>query len=72
MEIDEEDGEVGTVSKTKKPLPDNFPWPHFASLAMHNLMEKWEIQPVSEAINLQEKEPKVKMNNRLFTIYNLF
>lgn len=64
MKIDKEDGEIGTVSNTKKPLPDNFPWPHFASLAMHNLMEKWEIQPVSEAINLQEEEPKVKMNNR--------
>jgi len=79
MEIVTEDGENGTVPKPKGPPQEDFPWPHFASLAMHNLIHQWELQPVSKAINLQEEQPnviksppKVKVINHLFTIYILF
>jgi len=79
MKTEMEEGENGTVSKPKGPPQEDFPWPHFASLAMHNLIHQWELQPVSKAINLQEEHlnvikppPKAKVNNHLFTIYNLF
>ncbi|CAI6377496.1 unnamed protein product, partial [Macrosiphum euphorbiae] len=51
------DGENGTVQKPNGPPQEDFPWPHFASLAMHNLLHQWELQPVSKAINLQEEQP---------------
>ncbi|XP_015380288.1 PREDICTED: uncharacterized protein LOC107174011 isoform X2 [Diuraphis noxia] len=56
METEMEDGENGIVSKPKGPPQEDFPWPHFASLAMHNLIHQWELQPVSKAINLQEEQ----------------
>ncbi|XP_022172564.1 uncharacterized protein LOC111035307 isoform X2 [Myzus persicae] len=59
METEVEDGENGIVSKPKGPPQEDFPWPHFASLAMHNLIHQWELQPVSKAINLQEELPNV-------------
>ncbi|XP_008187398.1 uncharacterized protein LOC100169140 isoform X2 [Acyrthosiphon pisum] len=59
MEPVTEDGENGTVPKPKGPPQEDFPWPHFASLAMHNLIHQWELQPVSKAINLQEEQPNV-------------
>jgi len=75
METEMEDGDNGTVSKHKGPPQEDFPWPHFASLAMHNLIHQWELQPVSKSINLQEEKlnaikspPKAKVNNHLFTI----
>jgi len=61
MGQDIKDGENGTVLKTKEPLHDNFPWSHFASLAMHKLINQWELQAVSKDINLQE-QPKVKVS----------
>ncbi|KAL4089189.1 hypothetical protein QTP88_024251 [Uroleucon formosanum] len=57
MEIVMENGENGTVPKPKGPPQEDFPWPHFASLAMHNLIHQWELQPVSKTINLQEEQP---------------
>ncbi|KAL5233817.1 hypothetical protein ACI65C_001227 [Semiaphis heraclei] len=58
IETEMEDGENGTVSKQKGPPQEDFPWPHFASLAMHNLIHQWELQPVSKSINLQEEQLK--------------
>ena len=70
------DGENGTVRKPNGPPQEDFPWPNFTSLAMHNLIHQWKLQPVSKAINLQEEQPnaiksppKVKVSNHLFTIY---
>ncbi|XP_060857475.1 uncharacterized protein LOC132935047 [Metopolophium dirhodum] len=57
IEIDMEDRQNGTVPKPKGPPQEDFPWPHFASLAMHNLIHYWELQPVSKVINLQEGQP---------------
>ncbi|CAI6377387.1 unnamed protein product [Macrosiphum euphorbiae] len=47
------DGENGTVRKPNGPPQEDFPWPNFASLAIH----QWKLQPVSKAINLQEEQP---------------
>ncbi|XP_008184601.2 uncharacterized protein LOC100573606 [Acyrthosiphon pisum] len=59
IEVDMEDGKNDTVSKPKGPPQEDFPWPHFASLAMHNLINYWELQPVSRDINLQDEQPNV-------------
>lgn len=45
-----EDGDNGTSVKPKGPPQEDFPWPHFASLAMHNLINHWELQPISKVI----------------------
>ncbi|XP_060858050.1 uncharacterized protein LOC132935493 isoform X2 [Metopolophium dirhodum] len=60
MEIDMVDGEIGTGPKPNEHPQDDFPWPLFASLAMHNLMHQWKLQPGSKATNLQEKQTNVK------------
>ena len=39
-----------TSSKPKGPPQEDFPWPHFASLAMHNLIAHWELQSVLKVI----------------------
>ncbi|XP_025406213.1 double-stranded RNA-specific editase 1 isoform X2 [Sipha flava] len=39
-----------TSSKPKGPPQEDFPWPHFASLAMHNLIAHWELQPVTKVM----------------------
>ncbi|CAI6373224.1 unnamed protein product [Macrosiphum euphorbiae] len=57
IETETVDGENGTVRKPNGPPQEDFPWPHFASLAMHNLIHQWKLQPVSKAINLQEEKP---------------
>jgi len=40
--------EADTSAKSKGTPLDDFPWSHFASLAMHNLMNLWELQPISK------------------------
>jgi len=71
--------EVGKIntnnSNSKGPPPDDFPWSHFASLAMHNLINHWEINHVVETHNYVQKQsivikPRPKVNNHLFTYIN--
>ncbi|XP_060855584.1 uncharacterized protein LOC132933289 [Metopolophium dirhodum] len=38
-----------------EPPQEDFPWPHFASIAMHKLINQWKLQPNSEDISLQDK-----------------
>lgn len=48
--VEDNENETGTTSvKFKGPPQEDFPWPHFASLAMHNLIAHWELQPVKVA-----------------------
>jgi len=74
MKTGMEDRENGSVSKPIRPSQDDFPWPHYASLAMYNLLQQWELQPSPRAINLQEKQldaisfPLPTVNYHLFTI----
>jgi len=49
------------------PSKKDFPWPHFLSLAMHNLLSQWNIQPLESFFF----EPQPKVNNHLFINYNL-
>lgn len=50
----------GAPSKPKGPPQEDFPWPHFASLAMHNLINHWEILPTSKMIDVEAAvKPKV-------------
>ncbi|CAI6354671.1 unnamed protein product [Macrosiphum euphorbiae] len=58
--IDMKDEKNGTLPNPKVPQED-FPWLHFASLAMHNLIHCWKLQPVPKIINLQEEQPKLKI-----------
>jgi len=64
MNVEMEAVENGSVSKPKGPPQEDFPWPHFVSLAMHNLMNQWKIQPVESTVI----KPQPKVNNHLFTI----
>ncbi|XP_060854227.1 uncharacterized protein LOC132932054 [Rhopalosiphum padi] len=59
MEVEMEIGENSSVSKPKGPPQEDFPWPHFASLAMHNLINQWELQPVVTKANYVQEEPNV-------------
>jgi len=59
MNVEMEIGENGSVSKPKGPPQEDFPWPHFASLAMHNLINQWELQPVVTKANYVQEEPNV-------------
>jgi hypothetical protein len=78
MEVEMEIGENSSVSKPKGPPQEDFPWSHFASLAMHNLINQWELQPVVTKDNYVQEEPNViksqpKVNNYYnlpFTIYS--
>jgi len=76
MDVEMEVGENGSISKPKRPPQENFPWLHFASLAMHNLIDQWKLQPVVTRANYVQEEstvikPQPKVNNHLFTNYNL-
>lgn len=53
-----DNNEHNTPEKPKGPPQEDFPWPHFASLAMHNLIAHWELQPVAKVI---QEETKVKV-----------
>jgi len=39
-------GENNSKSKTKTSHQKDFPWSQFASLAMRNLINQWEVEPV--------------------------
>lgn len=57
-----EDGENGTSVKSKGPPQEDFPWPHFASLAMHNLIAHWELQP---AAKVAQEETNTKIPTKV-------
>lgn len=62
-----EDSENGTTSKSKGPPQEDFPWPHFASLAMHNLMNHWELQPTTKVVSEETSiKPTPKVNTLIF------
>lgn len=75
MEVNMEDGEISTVSKLKKPPQEEFPWPQFAALAMHNLITRWDIQPASKGSSLNEEPDVIKLplkvnNHFIFIMYS--
>lgn len=52
---------------------EDFPWPHFASLAMHNLINLWELQPaVSRVISEEITNKTPQKVNILFFINYIF
>lgn len=51
-----------TSVKPKGPPQEDFPWQHFASLAMHNLIAHWELQPISKVL---QEEANVKMTPKV-------
>lgn len=66
-----EGSENGTTVKPKGPPQEDFPWPHFASLAMHNLINHWELQPITKAAPDEtsvKATPKVLYYFQLYTI----
>ncbi|KAF0742061.1 Uncharacterized protein FWK35_00023036 [Aphis craccivora] len=47
---------AASTSTSEGPPQEDFPWAHFASLAMHNLLNQWQLQPdFTKANYLQEK-----------------
>lgn len=58
-----------TSAKPKGPPQEDFPWPHFASLAMHNLIAHWELQPVAKVM---QEETKVKVPPKVCIKYIYF
>lgn len=62
-----EGSENGSSVKSKGPPQEDFPWPHFASLAMHNLIAHWDLQPVSKSI---QEEPSNKVAVKV--VYKIF
>jgi len=40
MDVQMKVGENGSISKSKEPPQEDFPLPHFASLAIHNLINQ--------------------------------
>jgi len=55
MEVGSE--ENGTSAKPYRGPPmEDFPWPQFVSLAMHNLISHWDLQPVTTKV--VQKKPK--------------
>ncbi|XP_050063677.1 uncharacterized protein LOC126552786 [Aphis gossypii] len=68
MNFKMEVGESGSISKPEGPPQEDFPWPNFASLAMHYLINKWELQSVFTRGNHVQKKstvikPQPKVNN---------
>lgn len=67
-----EDAENAIVPKPKGPPQEDFPWPHFASLAMHNLINQWELKSVLKSGSSQEEpnivKSSVKVNYNLYSI----
>ncbi|VVC26497.1 Hypothetical protein CINCED_3A019714 [Cinara cedri] len=47
MDVDSTDNSNSV--KSKGPPQEDFPWPHFASLAMHNLISHWDLQPAPKS-----------------------
>jgi len=52
-------GDNDTKSKPKGPPQEDFPWSYFAALAMHNLINQWEINPVVKTHNYVQDESTV-------------
>lgn len=51
---EEENCENGLFVKTNNLSQNNFPWAHYFSLSMHNLMTQWKVQPfISEKPSLK-------------------
>lgn len=69
-EANVDDGDKDSIpTKPKGPPQEDFPWPHFASLAMHNLITHWELQPVAKVMQEETKvAPKV---NIIYIINNI-
>lgn len=62
----------GTAQKPTEPPQEDFPWPHFASIAMHKLINQWNLQPDSDDISLQDKQSFVRNYNVIeLNIYKL-
>jgi len=53
-----EESKNDSSMKPKGPPQEDFPWPHFASLAMHNLIAHWDLQPVAKVVQ-EEQVSKV-------------
>eukprot|EP00102_Acyrthosiphon_pisum_P016479 XP_008187451.1 PREDICTED: uncharacterized protein LOC100569519 isoform X2 [Acyrthosiphon pisum] len=69
----EKDMEHDTAPKPKEPPQEDFPWSHFASFAMYNLINQWKLQLNSKDISLQDKQsfgilspPKVAAPMKMF------
>lgn len=69
----------GKATKPFEPLQEDFPWLHIASFAIHQLINKWKLQPASKDINVQDKSlfsiqlpPKVCKCKLSFIYYLLF
>jgi len=65
-------GENYVKSKDKGPSEENFPWSHFASLAMHIVINQWAVKSVVDGAIYAPDEstvikPQSKVNNHLFT-----
>lgn len=71
--VEDNENETGTTSvKPKGPPQEDFPWPHFASLAMHNLIAHWELQPVKVAQEEASIKTPPKVNISFIYILLLF
>lgn len=57
MEVSSEN--CKSAKPNKGPPMEDFPWPHFVSLAMHNLIAHWELHPVAPKVLQKETYPKV-------------
>ncbi|KAL4085433.1 hypothetical protein QTP88_027292 [Uroleucon formosanum] len=56
LEEKEMENEInGKATKPFEPLQEDFPWLHIASFAIHQLINKWKLQPASKDINVQDK-----------------
>lgn len=56
------DGKNNTALNFIEQPQEDFPWPHFASFAMHKLINQWKTHPASTDIKLQDQSgllPKV-------------
>ncbi|XP_050533424.1 uncharacterized protein LOC126901169 isoform X2 [Daktulosphaira vitifoliae] len=54
----EKSDENGT--KTQGPLLEDFPWPHFASLAMHNLIAHWDLRSFNKGASDESIDKPMK------------
>lgn len=67
MEIKMEEGKYGTLPISGCPSSLNdFLWKQYAKLAMHILLNQWEIVNYSKAFNVLEKFYN-RVSNHLFT-----
>lgn len=67
VEVNSENGT--SVKPYKGPPMEDFPWPQFVSLAMHNLISHWDLQPATTKV--LKKKPKVAKVN-IYILYIFF